>query len=339
MRARSESRRADDGPPGASAGARRAWMETLFVTLLAPAIGWAWNAQDPFFLQARVPWIVLAPLLVGLQHGSTRALACSLGVVAGAYAFARTGHAHAGGSSAAFFAAYSVGLGLVGLLAGEYRDAWQRTRQRFRDQAAERGARLDQLTRAYHLLKRSHDLLEQRLAGGGPSLQAVLDHAREQLESAGDSGLRAAADAVLRLFGDYGQVQVASLHLLREGRAAGEPLAELGKAPALDPEHPMVRDAVAAGTLTSVRQERLAGCGFAPLACVPLVDVDGHVWGLVVVHEMPFLAMHEEHMALLAVLGGRVGDWMAERAKLHRPAAAAGARARLGGGCAPSLGR
>lgn len=314
MRAETESPWSAKSPPGAMATAYRAWLETAFITLLAPAIGWALHAQDPFFLQARMAWIALAPLLVGLQHGSAQALVCSLCLLAGAYAHAQMGAANA----ADLPVSHAVSIGLFGLLAGEYRDAWHRTLHKLGHEASHRGTHLDRLTRAYHLLKRSHDLLEQRLASGGPSLQAILERVQAQLELAGERGLAAAADAVLRLFSDYGQVQVASLHTVHEGRVVCEPLASLGKAPPLDPDHPMVRDCIASRTLTSVREERIVSCGFAPLACVPLTDVSGQVWGLAVVHEMPFMAMHHEHLALLAVVGGRVGDWMAERAELRR---------------------
>jgi polysaccharide biosynthesis protein PelD len=335
MREQTESQSTGDSPPGATATARRAWVETAIITLIAPITGWMWNAQDPFFLQARIPWIVIAPLIIGLHHGSARALTSGLCLLAGAYGYARLGHA----PPAPFPMDYAVGMGLLGLLAGEYRDAWQRVLHRLRHDAAERGTHLDRLTRAYHLLKRSHDLLEQRLASGGPSLHAILDRVQVQLEIAGERGLSAAADAVLRLFGDYGQVQVASLHTLRDGRIEHAPVAELGKAPPLDPEHPMVRDAIRAGTLTSVREECLSTGGFAPLACVPLIDVNGRVWGLVIVHEMPFMSMHDEHLALMAVFGGRVGDWMAERAALRQPPAPVSLRSRLLDQYARFLGR
>lgn len=293
---------------------RKAWLESAFITLLLPAAGWAWNAQDPFFLQASVPWVVLAPLLVGLHHGFACAFASALCVLGGAVLSWRMGLAQI----AAFPVGYAAVVGLLGPLAGEYRDTWQRALAKLRHEDEERCARLKRLTRAYHLLKRSHDLLEQRMASGGPSLQAVLERAQDHLRGCGEYDLAGAAGAILRLFGDYGQVQVASLHMVRGGRMTDAPAAELGKAPPVTSEHPMVLDAIITGTLTSVREERLAAGEHGPLACVPLVDVDGRVWGAVVIHEMPFISLHEEHLALLAVLGGRVGDWLAERADIRR---------------------
>jgi hypothetical protein len=94
-----------------------------------------------------------------------------------------------------------------------------------------------------------------------------------------------------------------------------EVVAALGQAAEVDLDHPMVRDALDSREVTSVREERMAIRDAAPLACVPLVDSSDHLWGVILVHEMPFLAMSEQNMKLLAVLGGRVGDWLAECAR------------------------
>ena len=293
---------------------RSAWMETAFITLLLPVVGWAWNAQDPFFSQAHVPWVVVAPLLVGLHHGFAHAFASALCLLGGSVLFWRMSQMHI----SSFPVGYAAMVGLLGPLAGEYRDTWQRALSRLRHDDGERRTRLERLTRGYHLLKRSHDLLEQRMASGGPSLQAVLERVQDHLRGCGEYDLAGAAGAILRLFGDYGQVQAASLHMVRAGRMSSTPAAELGKAPPVTCAHPMVLDAIITGTLTSVREERMAAGERGPLACVPLVDVDGRVWGVVIIHEMPFISLHEEHLALLAVLGGRVGDWLAERADIRR---------------------
>ncbi len=56
------------------------------------------------------------------------------------------------------------------------------------------------------------------------------------------------------------------------------------------------------------------------LAVLPFVDVQGRVWGVVTVQAMPFEALSVEHLHLLAVLGGQMGDLLALGSKegLHR---------------------
>ncbi len=302
-----------------SASPRRVWLETAAVTLMIPLVGWAVDSADPFFLKG-FPWVVLAPILLGLQNGFRAALVSGALLLAGALAFWKQGYSQV----ASFPIDYAVSVGILGPLAGEYRDAWQRRLDATARENRSRGHDLARFTRAYHLLKRSHDDLEQRLAGAGPSLQAALDRLESVLREKADP--IAAGDGILQLFGQYGRVQVASLHEVRphadtatdaaDWRAedhaiATAPSAEFGQGAAIDPEHPMIRDALETGELTSVRDDRAASRGPVPLACVPLVDATGRVHALVMVHEMPFMAVTEENLTLLAVLGGRVGDWLA----------------------------
>jgi hypothetical protein len=47
------------------------------------------------------------------------------------------------------------------------------------------------------------------------------------------------------------------------------------------------------------------------LVAVPLADVTGRVHAVVAVHELPFLALHEDTLTLFAVLGGHLGDVIA----------------------------
>jgi polysaccharide biosynthesis protein PelD len=289
------------------------------VTALLPAMGWLIDPGDPFFASG-FPWVVLAPLLLGLQNGFRYALASSICLLGGAAAHWRFVHAGAGD----FPIEYLLSVGLLGPLAGEYRNKWQRAFDATRRDSQQRGRRLEQVARAYHLLERSHNELEQRIAGGGRSLEAALGHVHARLRKSGASALAEAGDTVLQLVSHYAQVQVATLYRVRTGDGPGsgersrvnlEVVAALGQAAEVDLDHPMVRDALDSREVTSVREERMAIRDSAPLACVPLVDSSDRLWGLILVQEMPFLAMGEQNMKLLAVLGGRVGDWLAERAR------------------------
>src|SRR5438132_2840955 len=49
----------------------RAIVETLVITTAIPALGWAVDANDPFFVKHHFAWLCFAPLLVSLRHGFT----------------------------------------------------------------------------------------------------------------------------------------------------------------------------------------------------------------------------------------------------------------------------
>ncbi|MEM9491395.1 MAG: GAF domain-containing protein, partial [Myxococcota bacterium] len=271
-------------------------------------------SNDPLFMQG-FPWVLVAPVFLGLQNGFRYALASAMCLLGAAALLWRMGYVEAAASPVN----YALSVGVIGLIVGEYRDKWQRTLDATRRQNRERGAVLDQFTRAFHLLKRSHDELEERVAGSGASLHTALDRVAAEIAREPERSLQAAGDSILRLFSHYGAVQMATLHaLVADERGAlvvaAEPVATLGEPAAIELDHPMVADAVDTGKLTAVHEERAAGRGRCPLACVPLADSGGGLWGMVVVHEMPFLAMNDEQMMLLAALGGRFADWLAGRA-------------------------
>jgi hypothetical protein len=55
----------------------RGSLEVAAISLGAPLLGCAVAKDDPFLIHASFPWLVLGPLLMGVQHGLVPALSCS----------------------------------------------------------------------------------------------------------------------------------------------------------------------------------------------------------------------------------------------------------------------
>src|ERR1700694_4752915 len=54
----------------------QAWLETVALVAALVAVGFLLDRRDPFLLQRRFSWLILAPLPAGLPDGSARRLAC-----------------------------------------------------------------------------------------------------------------------------------------------------------------------------------------------------------------------------------------------------------------------
>ena len=96
-----------------------------------------------------------------------------------------------------------------------------------------RRLRLDEFARAYHVLKVSHDALEQKVAGGTQNLREALQTLRRQLLAAKqpDRPLLGIENAILALFSHYGWVQTAALFSVDEkGNVEAKAVATMGKA-------------------------------------------------------------------------------------------------------------
>ena len=287
-----------------------AWLETLLIVSIFLLAGFWIDQNDPFFLRAEFPWLILAPLLPALRYGFHHGFLAALVLVA---LMALAWHSGLF-TGPRFPAELAVGMLIVGMLSGEFADSYMRRLNQQRVINDYQRLRLDEFTRNYHLLKVSHDRLEHRLAASSHSLRGALLELRKHLSPGSGNDLASQAQRIMSLFTAYGWVQVAALYAVRNRRMVVQPLAMTGQIGAVDPFDPLVRRALVEGRMTTLTQERLNDEDAAEqglLAVVPLVDVSGHVWAIVCIREMPFIALQEENLRLFAVLGGHIGDILA----------------------------
>jgi len=110
-------------------------------------------------------------------------------------------------------------------------------------------------------------------------------------------------------FANFGWVQVASLYQVDEkNELVGAPVAAVGEDVLVEPDDEMVRMALQAKTLVSVRPDSTMARTSKLLAAIPIVDVHERSWGLLVIRNMLFIAFHDENLQLLSILGGHIGD-------------------------------
>lgn len=284
------------------------WVETAVLTLGPVLLAWVIRPHDPLFVISGFPWLAFAPLMAGLRYGFAHGFASALALafLMGAGHRLGLGGPEAAEAFEALPGARIVGTLVVGMLAGEFSDRWVRRIQRLRVVGRYRQQRLEEFSRAYHLLKVSHDRLEERMAGSTTSLRGALLALRTRLSDGQVRGLVDVGDAIMDLFAEHGWVQVAGLHEVDDrGRVVPEPVGRLGAVGRIDPDQPLVRRAVETRSLVTVRELPEAS---GALAVVPLSNVDRTLVGVVVIHEMPFVAFTEEHLYLLVVLGGHTAD-------------------------------
>jgi hypothetical protein len=289
--------------------------ETLLLAAAVPLLGKWLNRQDPFFVTAPVSWALLAPMLAGLRHGFMSGFSC-----AALMAFALVGFWRTGGGAGAHFPVPAspvqlmVALLLTGMLAGQFAHLWATQARRIAGLYGYQRQRFDEFARNYQLLKVSHDALEERNAAARGNLRTALTTLRGELLRApgADSALLSRANVVLEVFQAFGYVQAAALlPVSSSGRIEG-PCANLGRVSERVAFDPLVGLAVKARRVVSVShlgREGAVGDVETQLAvAVPLVDVDGRVWAVLAVQELPFHALTQENLALYALMAGALAD-------------------------------
>lgn len=287
------------------------WLETLLITALAIGLGVWLTPQDPLQLNGDFPWPLLAPLLISVRYGFVRGLASACLLVLTFFVLRQLGlsvYSHIAPS-------FIVGVLVCTMVVGEVRDLWERRLQRLQMANNYRQYRLDEFTRQHQVLRVSHDLLEQRVAGSDQSLRSSLLGLRERLRALQGSSepLAAMADPALTILSQYGSLRVAGLYPVNaQSQVLPKALATLGVMGPLNVQDPLVKLCLERGELVSVRSN-LTDNGeqsdFSSLqVCVPLMDTEGRILAILAVRQMPFFAFQERTLSLLALLAGHIAD-------------------------------
>jgi hypothetical protein len=263
--------------------------------------------NDPLLLDGRFPWVTLVPLLLGAQHGAlaaavSSALLAGLGVL----------HMQLNGQgSPAALAPFAAGCFAAGTIAGAARDRIQDQLVRLGTRAADDARRLSRLARAHAVLALSHRKLEERLAARSWSLASAFEDARRALASA--SSPAAIGDVVLGVLSNHALVQSATLLTFGEAGARLDVCATLGNAPAADLQHRMVLRALESRRLVALDAESADGPDETILAVAPLCAASGRLLGLILIHELPFMAFQAESLNGLAALTALLADLLEDQ--------------------------
>lgn len=289
------------------------WFETLAVTALFVGLG-AWNRpEDPFYLTGSFPWPVLAPLLAGLRYGFFNALVSALLLLGALGMFYRQGLL----PLADFPYVWSIGVLAFSLLAGEFRDYWDRRIEKLEASNRYRQVRLEEFTRNFYLLKVSHDRLEQQLAGSSSSLREALRRLYQEIAHARGQGLTPeTGELMLQLLIRYGQLQIAAIYAVTNGTLGDAPVARIGAFRDVRKQDPLLQHALQEKKLVSVQTEyrqKLADLDTDLLLALPLLDSRQTLLGMVVVEAMPFFNFQPRTLRLLAILTGHMADMIQEQ--------------------------
>lgn len=273
------------------------WVEAPLLTLLVLLAGVGLSPDDPLGAGSGFPWGWLGPWLIALRYGVLLGVASGLTLLAswpllmGAEPWPRL-----------FF----LGGFFTVLLAGEFSDSWRTRLRRLELLNHYIDGRLEALARQHHLLRLSHDRLEQNLISRPTTLRDSLAQLR-QLASQGQLHPERGGNlALLNFLAQYCQLEVAALYALPPGkvdaaRLQSTPLAAVGPVCPLAVDDPLLHAAL--------RQKRLAhvvidaaDSGSRYLVAAPLKSSSGRLHGVLLVESMPFFALTDDVLQTLAVL-------------------------------------
>lgn len=279
--------------------------EIIALPLLAVALGYLWARQDPLQVTGEFPWAWLAPLLLALRYGPLAGLGGSAVLLAAWWALNP-------GRLGSFPQMYFLGGLILVFVAGEFSSFWRTRTRRAETVQMYLDQRLDHVVRQHYLLRLSHDRLGRELIGRPMSMHDALATLRDTGRD-GASGEQG-AQALLRLLAQYCQLDCAALHSVVEGQLVAEPAAVLGVYQGLHADDPLVRQALETRKLCHISQAVTAQQSSRYLVAAPLLDLADEVYGLLLVQDMSFFALHTENLQTLKLLLGYYTDGLSMHA-------------------------
>jgi hypothetical protein len=284
------------------------WVETVALTGITVVLGTRISPEDPLFARAEFPWAWFAPVLLALRYGVTQGIVSSTLLLGAWFAL------NLSELGAAPPKLYFLGGLLLVMISGEYSSVWQSRLRRFTELNGYLDDRIERVTRRLYLVQLSHERLEQDLLLRPTTLQDALHDLRRQMlnQDPEEDCVLIGAQAFLDFLAQSAQLEVAALYALERGdnkRPSYLRAAQVGDAPPLDPEDPLLLHTEEHGTLAHVQTAALSrSLPTQNLVVAPMVSARGVRIGVLVVTRMPFFALNEDTLQLIAVLLASYAD-------------------------------
>ena len=270
------------------------WLEAGLIPALALALAMLFQAENPFFLRHGFPWPWLAPVLVSLRYGTLPGIASGGGLLAAWPVL---------GPPGSFPSTYFLGGFILTMIAGEYGGLWRTRIRRIMELNHYLEGRIEQLARRHHLLRLSHERLEQSLISRPITLRDALAQLTKLLRERKDNAPLPAAQPFLAFLAQICQFEQAAIFEFSAGSLCDKPIAVVGSADDYHIDDPLVTYALKRKLLCHVQNTDLDKRTSSLLLALPLITSTGETRGVLVVRQMPFFAFTEDALQMLAALG------------------------------------
>ncbi|MDR3410685.1 MAG: PelD GGDEF domain-containing protein [Formivibrio sp.] len=270
------------------------WVEAVIIPAGALWVAWLIKPNDPFCLTQDFSWPWLAPLLVALRYGVLPGL-LSGGILLAAW-LQLVG-------ATAFPPTYFLGGFILVMVSGEYGSLWRTRIRRVEELNYYLDDRLEQLARHHLLLRLSHERLEQGLISRPVTLRDALAHLSTLLKQSTNGTTLPAAQPFLEFLAQICQLEQATILEFKNGQVDSKPIAQIGKEGGYAVDDPLIIYAMEHKLLCHIQSEFLESGESNLLLALPLITSTGDIRAILTVRQMPFFALNDDTMQMLAALG------------------------------------
>lgn len=285
------------------------WLELMIVCVISV---YFWinldhapsrQAEDYFF------WPILGPLIIGLRYGFAKAVQCLLLCVLSALLIVLLFNIEL------YFSLYvGVGTFLVTMIAGEFSDHWRNTNQKYKLNHQLMEQKIQSFTQNYHLLKISHDQLEQRAAGKLMSLRTGIQILQQAALSETELRLNKLGSECLHILSDIIGMYQAGIYTFKDNEIVAPCISSIGQSHSLKLDDPMLQEMLLTKkVLTPSNIFDTSNFSSHYQLAIPLVDASGTLQGVVVAEKIKFVSLTKSNIALIALLASYMGNLMSNK--------------------------
>lgn len=280
------------------------WLEALLLTAGVLVVGFFFNRSDPFFVHGHFPWIWFAPLLIALRYGIAPGMVTVISICLTYLAMLRLGLL-----TGDFPTTFMLGGVLLTLISGQFSTIWDQRLRRATQLSSHAGERFEQLSRAYFMVRLSHDRLEQNLISRPVTLRDAMMDLRMLLAVRGGKLDKETGTALISILVHYCSLESATLYPCDQGVPQDKPLASCGRGAPLHQDDLLLCSVLEKGTTAYQSVDRIStGAHSSYLVAAPLYTSTGNMLAVLLISEMPFLSLHRETLQILGVLLAYAAD-------------------------------
>ncbi|MBY5946511.1 PelD GGDEF domain-containing protein [Photobacterium rosenbergii] len=284
------------------------WLETLVIAILSIYVWVESDSLAPTSTEHNFFWPLFGPMLIALRYGFAKGFICALFTTAGLATIM-----NASGMLDYYPLSLAIGTIMVAMIAGEFHDYWHNINQKHILDHQYMAQKLDSFTQNYHLLKVSHDQLEQRTAGQTVSLRSSISALHKIAAKHAEHRLEYLGQPYLHLMADIGGLEVAGIYKVTDDKIDTKAAARVGDHHRLVENDAMLEDMLATKKLLSpakleanqVHQSRYQ-------LCIPLLDTKGTLQAAIIAENAKFFMLTPANVALLSLVANYAADLLSD---------------------------
>lgn len=284
------------------------WFETVFVGTISIVVWVQSDSLTATSTEHNFFWPVFGPLLIALRYGFAKGFICALITTAGLATIMNfTGHIQY------YPLSLAIGTIMVAMIAGEFQDYWHNINSRHILDHQYMAQKLESFTQNYHLLKVSHDQLEQRTAGQTVSLRSSINALQKVATRHAEHRLEHLGHPFLNLMAEVGGLEVAGIYKVHESKIASHPEAVLGDHHQLVKHDPMLLDMLATQKLLSpakLSENKQHQSRYQ--LCIPLMDTMGNMQAAIIAESAKFFMLTPANIAILSLVANHAADLLSD---------------------------